>query len=82
MLVVVADDAKVFHVAGCEFIHDKARVRTLTAKQAIEEGDTPCLRCLRKYLDVARAGRLLKDTEARADAGLDSDEEEGPPPGQ
>ncbi len=81
MLVLVADDAKVFHVAGCEFIHDKARVRTLTAKQAIEEGDTPCLRCLRKYLDVARAGRPLKDTEARVDAGLDSDEE-GPPPGQ
>jgi len=49
------DDAK-YSMWRCEFIHDKARVRTLTAKQAIEEGDTPCLRCLRKYLDVAKSG--------------------------
>jgi hypothetical protein len=78
MLVVVADDAKVFHVAGCEFIHDKARVRTLTAKQAIEEGDTPCLRCLRKYLDVAKTGHSLRDSESRTATGLNADEEEGP----
>jgi hypothetical protein len=78
MLVVVADDAKVFHVAGCEFIHDKARVRTLTAKQAIEEGDTPCLRCLRKYLDVAKTGHSLRDSGSRTATGLDADEEEGP----
>jgi hypothetical protein len=82
MLVVVADDAKVFHVAGCEFIHDKARVRTLTARQAIEEGDTPCLRCLRKYLSMAKTGRPVGNSEASAGDGPDSDEQEGPPPGQ
>jgi len=82
MLVLVADDAKVFHVAGCEFIHDKARVRTLTAKQAIEEGDTPCLRCLRKYLSVARTGRPVGDSEAGAGAVSDSDEQQVPPPGE
>jgi hypothetical protein len=82
MLVLVADDAKVFHVAGCEFIHDKARVRTLTAKEAIEEGDTPCLRCLRKYLSVARTGRPVGDSEAGAGDVSDSDEQQVPPPGE
>jgi hypothetical protein len=82
MLVVVADDAKVFHVAGCEFIHHKARVRTITAKEAIEEGDTPCLHCLRKYLNVAKTGRSVGGSEASAGAGAYPDEQEGPPPGQ
>lgn len=82
MLVVVADDAKVFHVPGCDVIHHKDRVRTLTAKEAIREGDTPCLRCLRKYLDVATTGHLLRDSESRTAAGLDADEDEGPPPGE
>lgn len=63
MQVVVSDGAKVFHVAGCEFIHNKDKVRTLTAKEAIREGYTPCLRCMRKYLEIA----------ARRPAGLDAD---------
>jgi hypothetical protein len=63
MVVVVSTetDSKLFHVAGCPFIHDKNKVRTLTAQQAIEQGYTPCLRCMRKYLDVA------------SDHGVDSD---------
>lgn len=80
MLVVVADDARVFHVAGCNVIHHKDRVRTITAKEAIEEGDTPCLRCLRKYLSVARPGHPVGDSSASAAAW--ADEQEGPPPGQ
>jgi hypothetical protein len=76
MLVLVADDAKVFHVAGCDFIHDKARVRTLTAKEAIREGDTPCVRCLRKYLNVARMGHPGGDSEVVAGSEPDSDEDE------
>ena len=32
MVVVVSSGAKLFHVPGCEFIHDKASERTLTAK--------------------------------------------------
>jgi hypothetical protein len=81
MLVVVADDAKVFHVAGCDVIHHKDRVRTLTAKEAIQEGDTPCLRCLRKYLSSAKT-LLGEDSEARAIAGPNSDEDERHPSGQ
>jgi hypothetical protein len=81
MLVVVADDAKVFHVAGCDVIHHKDRVRTLTAKEAIQEGDTPCLRCLRKYLSVAKAGPPAGNFEASAGDRSNS-HEELPPSGQ
>ena len=71
MVVVVStdDDTKLFHVAGCPFIHDKNKVRTLTAKQAIDQGYTPCLRCMRKYLNVAG--------NQGADADDDHDEEAG-----
>jgi hypothetical protein len=50
MAVVVADDGKTFHVAGCPFIHDKARLRTLAAREALQEGYAPCVRCMKKYL--------------------------------
>jgi anti-sigma factor RsiW len=50
MLVVVAEDGKTFHVAGCRFIHDKAKVQTVTAAEAMREGFVPCVRCMRKYL--------------------------------
>lgn len=66
MVVLVSADAKVFHVAGCSFIHDKDKVRTLTAKEAIREGYVPCLRCMRKYLNVAAVRRLV-DSETAAD---------------
>src|ERR1039457_2240657 len=50
MMVVVAEDGKLFHVAGCSFIHDKTRSRTVSARDASQEGYTPCVRCLRKFL--------------------------------
>jgi hypothetical protein len=52
MVVVVATGTKLFHVAGCDVIHNKDRERTLTAKEAMQQGYTPCARCLRKYLEV------------------------------
>jgi len=68
MLVVVSADAKVFHAAGCSFIHNKDKTRTLTAKEAIREGYVPCLRCMRKYLQTASAERPAAGSEADADA--------------
>ena len=53
MMVVAADDGKVFHVPGCRYIHDKAHVRTLTAGEALKEGYTPCVRCMKQYLSAA-----------------------------
>jgi hypothetical protein len=72
MLVVVTADAKVFHVAGCGVIHNKETERTLTAKEAMQQGYVPCLRCLRQYLETATAGHVALESEA--DADVDGDE--------
>ena len=56
MLVVVSAGAKEFHVPGCEFIHNKDRERTLTAKEAVQQGYVPCVRCMRKYLQTRERG--------------------------
>jgi len=70
MVVVVSSGAKLFHVPGCAFIHDKASERTLTAKEAMQEGYMPCPRCLRQYL---RTGLTEEHDEhvARGEAGED-----------
>jgi len=56
LVVVVSDGSKVFHVAGCPFIHDKASERTTTAKEAMRDGYVPCTRCLRQYLKTGLSG--------------------------
>ena len=53
MMVIVAEDGKTFHVSGCPFIHDKARLRTIPAWEAEKEGYAPCVRCMKKYLETA-----------------------------
>ncbi|HVN19180.1 MAG TPA: zf-HC2 domain-containing protein [Dongiaceae bacterium] len=50
MMVIVSDEGKLFHASGCPFIHDKAHLRTVVAREAIKEGYTPCVRCMKKYL--------------------------------
>jgi hypothetical protein len=52
MMVVVSSDGKLFHASGCPFIHDKAHVRTIVAREALKEGYGPCVRCMKKYLDA------------------------------
>jgi hypothetical protein len=70
MVVLVAADTKVFHVAGCTFIHNKDKLRTMTAREALRAGYVPCTRCLRKYLQVARH-RVDEDYDADTDADDD-----------
>jgi len=55
--VIVVEGGKTFHVAGCTFIHDtsKDQEKTMTAAEAMREGYTPCVRCLREYLHRASA---------------------------
>ncbi|MFZ0815877.1 MAG: zf-HC2 domain-containing protein [Candidatus Sulfotelmatobacter sp.] len=65
LVVVVSDGAKLFHVPGCPFIHDKATERTMTAKEAIKEGYFPCTRCLRKYLTSSLTGHPGTDDGER-----------------
>jgi hypothetical protein len=72
MLVIVTADAKVFHVAGCGVIHNKATERTLTAREAMQQGYVPCLRCMRGYLHTASAGHVALESES----GVDVDAEE------
>jgi len=76
MLVVVSADAKVFHRPGCDFIHNKDKERTLTAKEAMQEGYIPCLRCMRKYLDTASLAYPSLNMWSHAAPDLDDDNHE------
>ena len=70
MMVIVAEDGKTFHVAGCPFIHDKASLRTITAHEAEQQGYAPCVRCMKKYLDpgaVALSDGPVDDLAASED---------------
>lgn len=67
MMVVVSEEGKLFHASGCPFIHDKAHVRMVVAREAIKEGYTPCVRCMKKYLqaDLNRAADDLTGSKGR-----------------
>jgi hypothetical protein len=56
LVVLVASGSRVFHVAGCTFIHDQpGGIRSMPAEEAIRSGYVPCVRCLGQYLSgVAR----------------------------
>jgi hypothetical protein len=79
MVVLVTADSKIFHVAGCSFIHGK-EVKSLTAKEALDKGYAPCTRCLRKYLVAAGAGKDGPTVAASPD--VDDDEDGGGHGGQ
>jgi len=71
--VVVSSGSKLFHVPGCKFIHDKASERTITAKEAMQDGYVPCTRCLRKYLQTSLTGH---SGAVVAESGSAEDEDE------
>jgi Putative zinc-finger len=74
MVVVVSSGAKLFHVPGCKFIHDKASERTLTAKEAMREGYVPCPRCLRQYLKTGLTHEGSAQVAEGAETDVDEDE--------
>jgi hypothetical protein len=76
LVVVVSDGSKVFHVPGCPFIHDKASERTMTAKEAMQDGYVPCTRCLRQYLKTSITGRPGDDVADGAGAEAEEEPEE------
>ena len=53
------------------FIHNKDTERTLTAKEAIQQGYVPCVRCMRKYLQTAIAGHIALGVGSRCAHGLE-----------
>jgi hypothetical protein len=73
LVVVVSSGSKLFHVPGCKYIHDKASERTLTAKEAMQDGYVPCTRCLRQYLKTSANGQ---SGVVVADSGSGEEEEE------
>ena len=52
MLVLVSTGGKIFHAAGCRFIHDKTHIQTITAREALRAGYAPCVRCMKQYLNA------------------------------
>ncbi len=50
LMVVVSDKGKMFHVPECGFIHDRSNLRTISAREAQQEGYVPCIRCMKQYL--------------------------------
>ena len=77
MLVVVSEGAKDFHRPGCDVIHNKDKVRTLTAKEAIRQGYVPCVRCLRKYLQAEGVVRDTHESQTNADVSSEFDDRVG-----
>ena len=75
MQVVVTADAKVFHVAGCGVIHNKDTERTMTAKEAMQQGYVPCLRCMREYLHTASVSYVGLELASQAHVNEDVGEE-------
>jgi Putative zinc-finger len=53
LMVVISPNGKLFHVATCTFIHDKAHLQTMAARDAIRQGYVPCVRCMKQYLTQA-----------------------------
>ena len=83
MMVEIATDGKTFHVPGCKYLHKNEvggnDVRLITAAEAIREGYTPCIRCLRRYL--TGQARLVIQQNLGQDAAILSPGGEGQPPG-
>jgi hypothetical protein len=52
LLVVISTDGETFHAPGCPFIHDKAHIQTITAREAQRAGYAPCIRCMKQYLSA------------------------------
>jgi len=77
MMVVVSDDGKTFHAAGCPFIHDKAHTRTIAAGEAMREGYVPCMRCLRKYLQLSSLAAPRTPAETNDSTNSEPDEPSG-----
>ena len=75
MKVVVSEGEKEFHVPGCEFIRNKDKERTLTAREAIREGYVPCPKCMRKYLEPESNANVVQEPEMRAENDFADDRE-------
>jgi hypothetical protein len=74
MVVVVSAGSKDFHVPGCDVIHNKDKIRTLTAREAIREGYVPCVRCMRKYLQIASISPASSEPVAELSSSAEAED--------
>lgn len=75
--VVVSNGSRLFHVPGCRYIHDKASERSLTAKEAIQQGYAPCSRCLHQYLKTQLRLHTRSNAIEAVDLAIPSDQDPG-----
>jgi hypothetical protein len=73
LVVFVAADGKTFHVAGCRFLHDKAKVTSMPASEALLKGYAPCVHCMKQYLS---SGRVLPSSAPPFDQSKEVSEPE------
>ncbi len=52
LMVVVSAGGKVFHARGCPFLHDRGTQRFMAARDALQEGLAPCIRCMKQFLSA------------------------------
>lgn len=82
MMVEIAADGKTYHVPGCKYLHKNEvggnDARLVTAAEAMREGYTPCIRCLRRYLN-GQAMLVILQNQPR-DSAMLSPGSEGQPP--
>lgn len=50
LVVLVTQHGKLFHIAGCPFMRQDDHPHQMTAKEALDEGYIPCVRCLGEYV--------------------------------
>jgi hypothetical protein len=64
LAVLITDHGKLFHIDGCPFLKDNDNPHVVTAKQALEAGYVPCVRCLGEYVTKLAQEMVHKSTWA------------------
>ena len=64
LAVLITDHGKLFHIDGCPFLKDNDNPHVVTAKQALEGGYVPCVRCLGEYVTKLAQEIVHKSTWA------------------
>jgi hypothetical protein len=64
LAVIVTNHGKLFHIQGCPFLKDNDNPHAVTAKEALEAGYVPCVRCLGEYVTKLAQEFVHKSTWA------------------
>ncbi|MGH9710030.1 MAG: zf-HC2 domain-containing protein [Candidatus Acidiferrales bacterium] len=65
VLVAVVAGGKMYHHPGCEFMHGQYRL--MPAEEAVREGYSPCIRCMKEALRSAARGATELEGEQLAE---------------